>query len=329
MKKLPANLKKLIKLLSDGNYHQGSDLGKTLKITRSAIWKFTQQLKQLGIKINSEKARGYCMEEPVILLNANTIKKKFDAPDQQFMLEILDTTTSTNDHLKKITPKNQVHFCLAEQQTAGRGRLGRNWHSPFGVNIYLSCSWPFQKDLSQLSGLSLVVGLAVIEALKHFTPNESLKIKWPNDILWNHQKLAGILLEITAESNGFSNAIIGIGININSSKQTQDLIDQPWVSLHEITKNYFDRNELAAQLIKQLLLFISEFSKNGLEPFLDLWKQHDALINQSIQFKQGKEENSGTVMGIDKQGYLLIKKSDGHIESYSAGDTTLAKSHTP
>lgn len=341
MKKLAANLKKIIHILNDGDFHAGSDLGDKLGITRTAVWKFIHQLTAYGIAIESVQGKGYRLMETLALLNTAHIKKyiKNSAYREQIKLDVLTTIDSTNDYLKnppalqkaaKRPPfakgvTNPITFCVAEQQTAGRGRLGRNWHSPFGANIYLSCAWRFNKDISELSGLSLVVGLAVINALTEYGIDKDIKIKWPNDILWQNKKLAGILIDINAESHGNAQAIIGIGLNINMSNYENKNISQPWCSLKEILGAHQDRNKIAGLLIEKLLDYLQQFEKLGLNSFLKEWQKYDALLGKTIHLENGHNIISGIADGISPQGHLLLKHPDGAMKSYSSGDVSIKK----
>lgn len=275
-------------------------------------------------KTNSENT---LKNESPILLSANTIKTLLPAHPLPIQLDVFSKIDSTNDYFKsKIITADAIHFCLAEQQTAGRGRLGRNWFSPFGTNIYLSCSWSFNQEVNALSGLSLVVGIAVIKALNELNPNPEIKIKWPNDILYQQKKLAGILIEINTLDSGNTQAIIGIGLNVNMGSQNTEIIDQPWTSLQHIIGHEIDRNKIVALLIHNLLCELSKFSIHGLKPFFTQWQQYDALLNQQINLLHGTQNIIGKVIGINEQGYLLLQHNDGSTAAYSSGDSTLCKS---
>jgi len=304
------NLKRLINILNDGQYHSGSSLGNKLNITRTAVWKFINQLKDYGLSIDTIKTKGYCLQQPLILLNARNI-----APPCP--IKIFDSITSTNDYVK--TVKKSPFICLAEQQTAGRGRLGRNWYSPFGLNIYLSCLWDFNKDISELSGLSLITGLATIKTLTAYT--KDLKIKWPNDILYKDKKLAGILVEINAETHGSSQAIIGIGLNVNMPGAINRA--PTWISLMDIVKKPQDRNKLTSKLINQLWNYLNKFEKHGLKSFLSEWEKYDYLKNKKIKLMHGEKSIGGEACGINDQGHLLVKHRNGNVVAYSSGDTSI------
>src|SRR3990167_5786654 len=192
-KKLQQNLIKLVTILNDGEYHDGNSIGQTLQLTRSAVWKTIKKLQNYGIKIDSIKGKGYTLVEPLLLLDPLIIKNKiYDSID----LMVFETIDSTNLYLKQFKNCKQVKVCLAEQQTAGKGRFERAWHSPFGKNIYMSCRYPFKKDISELAGLSLLTSLSVIKTLNDIGIKDHLFVKWSNDIVFDGKKLAGNLIEV-------------------------------------------------------------------------------------------------------------------------------------
>jgi len=326
MKSLNQNLLKIAELLSDGQYHDGTSIGNQFNITRSAVWKVIKKLEKYDIPLTSLKGKGYRLESPLILLNPNKIKDKLHHRSVQ--LDILEKTDSTNDELKTFISQNKtMRVCIAETQTRGKGRLNRQWHSPFGENIYLSILYPFEKDVSELSGLSLVVGLAICQAIESVVDlkGNSLKVKWPNDIMVSQDKLAGTLIEIQAETNGFCQAIIGIGINVNMSKALKKDIGQPWSSLLKMTGQYQDRNSLCVSLIDALIDYLERFSSSSLSAFIEEWKKRDCLIHNTIAVISGNQQLEGICVGVNEQGHLLLKTANQVIQSCSSGDTTLLK----
>jgi BirA family biotin operon repressor/biotin-[acetyl-CoA-carboxylase] ligase len=323
IKKLTSGLVDLITILNDGEYHDGTTIGDALHITRSAVWKAIKKLEGYKIKIHSVKGKGYILSEPLILLNQKIIKKGIT--HKNINLQLFETIPSTNDYLKSIGNSNKISICIAEQQTQGKGRLHRNWHSPFAQNIYLSCSYPFQKDLSELPGLSLVVSLAIAKILKTVGLSTHLNVKWPNDILYDHKKLSGNLIEILAESNGISLATIGIGINVNMLTDGHHDISQPWTSLSKITNHYMDRNVLCISLINQLIDHLQLFDSNGLSSFIAEWNQMDYLKKKNIALKNGNKIIHGKAMGIDEQGHLILELKNGSTQAFSSGDTSVMK----
>ncbi len=320
------NLAKITELLSDNQYHDGTSMGKQLNISRAAVWKVIKKLEQYAIDIKSVKGKGYLLQTPLILLDDEKIKAGLHT--QSIQIELLEKIDSTNDYLKSFIEKNKaIRVCIAESQTQGKGRLNRQWHSPFGKNIYLSLLYPFQKDISELSGLSLVVGLAISQAIESMiSSNEKFAVKWPNDIIVNGHKIAGTLIEIQAESNGFCQVIIGIGINVNMQDANKKQIDQAWSSLLMLTEKYHDRNQLCAALINHLMDYLERFTHDGLIGFVEEWQNKDALFGKSTTISAGNTQHQGICAGINEQGHLLLKMQDETIKAFASGDATLQAS---
>ena len=317
-----ASAVRLVQSLQDGQYHDGTLLGAELGMTRSAVWKAVKKLTSLGVKIHSVKGKGYAMQEPFILLDAAQIQPGLGVPCKVLVLESID---STNTYLRQIEPSSVPVICLAEQQSAGRGRMGRDWHSPFAENVYLSFTFPFQKDLTHLAGLSLMVGVSIVKALHTLGFVDHLKVKWPNDVFYMDKKLAGSLIEIQAESHGACHVIIGIGMNVNMQKAKARAITQPWTSLRAMSGQYQDRNHIVIALLKQLLTDLTLFSQEGFKAFHANWMKHDYLLNRAITLCVNEEKVSGVVQGINEQGHLVLRLPHGELRVFSSGDTSLVK----
>jgi len=317
---MTSNTHQLIQLLNDGKMHTGTALGKKLGVTRSAIWKLMLKLTGLGLPIQTISGKGYCLTEPIELLNLDAIKSYLpDTIRSAFSkIEIFESLESTNTYLASKLHERSPRLCLAEMQTAGKGRNHRHWHSPFGTNIYLSLLWQFEQDAGAVTGLSLVVALAIINALKEYGVTESIQTKWPNDIMCGDKKLAGVLIELFAETHGVCHAVIGVGLNVNMH-QADDHISQPWTSVAEILGNTANRNQLTALLIEHLHNTITHFETTGLAGFIQTWQSHDHLLNQPVTLTLGKQTLTGIARGIDNQGYLQLETPTG-IKTFSAGD---------
>lgn len=320
IKKMNPTLIKVVNFLNDGAYHDGNSIGQKLKISRNAVWKTIKKLTDYGINIEAIKGKGYRMPNPLLLLEKEKIKKQVKHKIDLVCYEYLP---STNDYFKSVK-SNDVMFCVAECQTHGKGRLGRNWYSPFGQNLYLSCFYPFKKDMSELAGLSLVVSLAIYQTLKSHGLGNDLQVKWPNDVIYQQQKIAGNLIEVQAETHGSCYATIGVGINVNMTDAKVSL-NQKWVSIGEILGIYLDRNNLCAALIDHLLDHVKEFAVNGLAGFVPLWESLDSLNDQVITLKQSQEKIVGKVNGINQQGHLLLRLKNGKVQAFASGDTSIMK----
>lgn len=319
-------LKTLIGILSDGEFHSGADLGLSLTLTRSAIWKHLKHFKTLGIPVESITGKGYRIPNGLSLLKQDIIWDKLSSFSQEHLntLEIWDALPSTNDYLLTLKEKsNQTQVCLAERQTHGKGRRGRSWVSPFGQNIYLSLLWQFSRDVSDLSGLSLAVAIAVVQALQSYGIQDDLGLKWPNDVLWKNQKLAGILIELQGETHHTCNAVIGVGLNVNMASQYRDQITQPWTDIQTILGKRGDRNHITACLINALLKSLELFQAQGLSPFLDAWKALDLAQDQPVSIVTPQSTILGIGRGVTQQGHFLLEDPNGTLKTFSNGEVSL------
>ena len=258
----------------------------------------------------------------MILLNKNSILQLLNDPTID--ITILQSIDSTNNAFETHQSTEKYSACLAEEQTQGRGQFQRRWHSPFAENIYLSLCYYSSKNPALLAGLSLVVGYAICKVLNDsFVLNEPALIKWPNDILYNSSKVAGLLIETKKMPNGTHRIIIGIGLNVNMQPAKSTLISQPWTSLIQLTGAQQDRNILCAKLINQIMAFIPLFEKEGFSAFAPLWNQNNALLNKTIQLQHNQVITAGKCMGVSSQAELVLKLPNGEIKHFSSGEVTL------
>lgn len=319
---------KIINHLSDGSCQSGTHLGQLLGLSRTAIWKQIKQLIELGVPIQRLPQKGYQLPNPISLLNENAIRQQLndEALNKQLNIHLFASLDSTNRYLKNLPIKTgKVEVCCAELQTKGRGRFDRLWYSPFGENLYCSSRWPFDCDLSRLSGLSLVVSLAIREAIKAFVTVRDVCVKWPNDLMHHDRKLCGTLIEIQGESHGQCEIIIGIGLNVNSLTHLHPKLDTPWCSLREISGNGIDRNHLVANLILTLNDYLDRFMKYGLVEFKKEWADVDYLYHKIITVSHPSGGISGRACGINDSGQLCLENDEGMKYYLSTGDTSLKR----
>ncbi len=319
---LPATTLQVVDILNDCKVHTGTDIAETLGISRAAVWKVIQRLKKYNIAIQSQH-QGYHLNFPLFLLKIEKIESFLK--DSRITLDVFESIPSTNDYLRNKSPLKNLHFCLAEHQTKGRGRLGRSWVSPFGRSIYCSFSYIFNKDMSEMSGLSLIIGIAIANALESLNPAIQPFLKWPNDIYVQHKKMGGILIDLIAEAYGNCKAIIGFGLNINMQDIALEEIDQPWSSLEHTLQSKMDRNFVVARIIQFILKSLDIFLDQGLAPFLSEWSRYDLLKDQKISISTQQSVISGIARGIDDKGFLRLELPSGDIKNFSYGDTTLLK----
>jgi BirA family transcriptional regulator, biotin operon repressor / biotin---[acetyl-CoA-carboxylase] ligase len=318
--------KTILALLADGQFHSGTELADALNISRSAIWKQLNGLADLGLQHSAVSGKGYRLERSLELLDEHQILAAIETRTRALIstFEIYDQIPSTNTYLVERalenTPSGAV--CFAEQQTAGKGRRGRHWVSPFGSNIYLSILWRFQASPLAISGLSLAIGVAVIRALKlHYA--DVFRLKWPNDIYYQDKKLGGILVEVSGESEGPCVAVIGLGLNIYLPEAEATEITQQWTDLTQITgQQQCNRNALAGTLLNQLLSVISEFEVCGIAAYLDEWREYDCLKDKPATLFIGQHRYDGIVKGIDDQGLLLLTRPDGSAQAFASGEVS-------
>jgi BirA family biotin operon repressor/biotin-[acetyl-CoA-carboxylase] ligase len=324
MRLLSENLVSTVKILNDLDYHDGDSIGEKLGITRSAVWKIIKKLEAYQIEINSIKGKGYALNDHLSLLDESYIAKSFTGLNAR--LEIFETIESTNDHLKKLGRiEPPAHICIAEHQTKARGRNLRNWHSPFGQNLYFSYAYPLDKDLSELAGLSIVIGLAIISVLNQLVSPHKLELKWPNDIICEGKKIAGILIDVIAESNSRVHVIVGVGLNVNMQHDEVNTITQEWNSLRNITGRYFDRSELFVPVVSGIVSYINKFANVGFPAFIEEFQHYNSLMGKQIKVLSGNNEIQGKAIGIDNLGHLLIEQENGHVKLCSSGDTSVIK----
>jgi BirA family biotin operon repressor/biotin-[acetyl-CoA-carboxylase] ligase len=318
---------KVIRQLADGELHSGEALAQALGISRAAVWKALHKAGEtLSLEVRRVRGRGYCLAEPLELLDPERI---LDAIPEQArhriaQVEIHEDIDSTNSHLmreaEKGTPSGTL--CLAEHQSAGRGRRGRTWVSPFGTNLYLSLLWRYPFGPGSLGGLSLAAGTAVAAALKaEGVPDVALK--WPNDILWQRRKLAGLLLEVAGEAQGPSLVIVGLGVNTRLDPTQGAAIDQPFVDLESISgQASMSRNRLAARLAERLTAAMETFGAEGLGPFLPEWERFDRHRGEQVDIHMGDRVYSGIHAGVTAEGALRLDMN-GDIRVFQAGEVSL------
>jgi len=215
---------------------------------------------------------------------------------------IYQTLPSTNDVLWKRFTEGLISpaVCLSETQTAGRGRRGDFWHSPSVGNLYLSIFWPFSAETVS-EGLSIAVGISLIETLKTEGIND-LQLKWPNDVLYKRQKLAGILVESRFGKN--QNTVVGIGLNFKLPTATQNKIHQPTTSLQQLCTEMPCRNRLAGKIIQNMITTLEHFQHRGLIDFIPQWPQYDALANHPVTLISDKDSLNVIARGINERGEL-------------------------
>ncbi|CAI8784245.1 DNA-binding transcriptional repressor/biotin-(acetyl-CoA-carboxylase) ligase BirA [Pseudomonas brassicacearum] len=309
----------LLKLLKDGRFHSGQALGAALGISRSAVWKQLQHLEaEIGLSVHKVRGRGYQLAKPLVLLDAAEICAK---GLHEWPVHIFDTIDSTNAEALRLIERGVAapFMVLAERQVAGRGRRGRKWVSPFAENLYHSLVLRIDGGMRQIEGLSLVVGLAVMHALRDMGIAEA-GLKWPNDVLVGEKKIAGILLELVGDPADVCHVVLGVGINVNM--QSTDEVDQQWTSMCLEAGRNFDRNELVARLGAKLQHYLELHRASGFAAIQSEWEQHHLWQGRAVSLIAGVNKIDGIVLGIDHQGALRLKV-EGVEKNFSGGELSL------
>ncbi|MGZ5050874.1 MAG: bifunctional biotin--[acetyl-CoA-carboxylase] ligase/biotin operon repressor BirA [Methylobacter sp.] len=322
--------KKILELLADGAFHSGTELAEATGVSRSAVCKHVNGLDELGLAYSAVSGRGYRLERSLELLSADQINAELEPRAKALIasLEIHDQIDSTNRYLVERSQQNAPagSVCLAEHQTAGKGRRGRQWVSPYGSNIYLSILWRFQQGPAAISGLSLAIGVAVIRALKQLQVDD-VGLKWPNDIYSQGKKLGGILVEVSGETDGPCSAVIGLGLNLFLPEDQAQSITQAWTDLSKVTgQDRLPRNRLAGMLLNQLLPVLADYESVGLKAYLDEWRGYDCLSGKNAVLFIGQQQFDGIVRGIDDNGMLLIERLDGNVQTFASGEVSFSGS---
>ncbi|HET6554813.1 MAG TPA: biotin--[acetyl-CoA-carboxylase] ligase [Dyella sp.] len=303
----------LLLALADGGTVSGAQLAERAGITRAAIWKQVESLRARGVPVQSQGTAGYRLPWPLQLLDAAAIKAALPAKvrKQVGLLELhweIDSTSSEIQRRAANLP--DLSIVLAETQSAGRGRRGRTWLSPPGLNIYLSCLKRFDAGFAALSGLSLAVGVIVMRTLEALGI-DGAGLKWPNDVLSGDGKLAGILVELSGEYQGPCAAIIGVGLNVRLTSALREQAGQPVNDLASLAAGDApDRNRVASALIGALAEGLIQFEREGFAAFVGEYAQHDLLLGKALRV-QGAADTHGIGAGVDARGALLLETHDG------------------
>ncbi|BDU15401.1 bifunctional biotin--[acetyl-CoA-carboxylase] ligase/biotin operon repressor BirA [Lysobacter auxotrophicus] len=297
--------------------------------TRAAVWKRIEALREAGVPIEARAGRGYALAAPMDLLDAEAIRAALP-PACRESLGSLDTVwsiDSTNTELlRRPAPARGAEVLLAERQTGGRGRRGRQWASPLAAHLYLSISRQFGGGLARLGGLSLIAGIAAAEAL--CGTGFDVRLKWPNDLVVPAadgalRKLGGILVEGGGEHAGPVRAVIGMGINVRMPAAIASGIDQPWCDLGGLSQAPVDRNRIAAAVLAALLPALDEFDADGLAPFRARYAALDALAGRPVTLHTATGELRGVALGLADDGALRARLDDGEERSFHSGEVSV------
>jgi BirA family biotin operon repressor/biotin-[acetyl-CoA-carboxylase] ligase len=314
----------VLQILADGQRHSAQQLIEQLTLNPSELEQTINTLTTFGVRLHSPAANTYQLAEPMELLERSRILAALptDTLSRLATLEILDIVDSTNRYALEQHSRPVPFACLAEYQTAGRGRQGRQWISPYASGLCLSIKQRDSVLNESLAGLNIALAVTVARVLRSLGASE-VGLKWPNDVCWRGRKLAGLLLESRHGKNG--EIVIGIGINVKMPPLDTENITQAWVDLYTVLGRPVSRNTLAAMLIAQCLQTLILYPDVGLAAFRQDWQRFDLSYGRSVTLKIPPNpplKITGTALGIDEQGALLLQVGTQK-QSYVYGEVSL------
>lgn len=319
----------LLRMLSDGEFHSGEILAQQLGVSRASVNNALAAVADYGLVLHSIRGRGYRLLNAPAWLTVDRVQAGLSGLDTPFHIEILDCASSSNSILLQKAALGAPHASVlaVEWQSGGRGRLGRAWHSGLGNALTFSVLWRFKCGLADLSGLSLAVGIALMRALQQYGIS-NIGLKWPNDLMGAHGKLAGILIEAQGDMLGPCAAVIGIGLNLQLPQEILQRIDQPVSALAQYTAALPERNALLAEILKQLQRVLAQFSLQGFASLRDEWERYHVYHNRRVAMLMPDGSRvSGIARGVNQDGALRVEitQEDGNtvIREFHAGEISL------
>ncbi|QJR13821.1 biotin--[acetyl-CoA-carboxylase] ligase [Usitatibacter palustris] len=297
-----------LRRLADGRFHSGEDIAHELGRSRATLSEALKRTDAMGLELFSVPGKGYRLAEPIEFLDVDKVLALAGHAATKLRLEVVEETDSTNSQmLARAMIGAPSGSCLAaEWQSAGRGRRGRSWVTALGGSLSFSLLWRFDRGAGHLAGLSLAVGIAVVRALRAHGV-AGAQVKWPNDVLVDGEKLAGILVEASGEMSGPSVAVIGVGINYRLGERERDAIDQPVTDVVSHAASAHARNALLAAVLAELVEVLEAFEQSGFAALRDEWRSLHAFHRRMVRIlpPQG-EPYDAEVLDIANDGTLLI-----------------------
>lgn len=297
----------------------GQEISQTLNISRAAVWKQVELLREQGFEIEAQRSKGYRLLDGPDLLLASEIERGLQCRYLGSPLICLPEIDSTNARARLLAEEAAAEgtVIIADRQSAGKGRLGRRWESPSAVNLYCSILLRPQIPVQQAPQLTFLSAVAVVETLNQLYQLPA-KVKWPNDVLVGGKKIAGLLNEMNAETEQIHFVILGVGVNLNmTAEQFPQELNYPATSVLLATGEKVDRVEFIRAFLQRIDSYYAEFLENGFAPIRRRWEAHCDLMNVRVQIDQGLQ---GTVVGLDTDGALRLQLDNGSVERIMAGD---------
>lgn len=319
----------LLAMLADGQFHSGQELANKLGVSRTAIWKHLAAIRDKGLDVNAIKGKGYSLSAPVELLDETIITRLLRPNVRQRLsgLKIFHEIDSTNRYIRETAATNSGHaqVVLAEYQSQGKGRGNNRWFTGMASGLCLSIGWHYDSAPATLSALSLATGVVLTRSLRQFG-DRAIQLKWPNDLVYGTAKLGGILIESRGQLAGSVEVIIGIGINVQLSRQVIDLIEQNVTDLATVFGTTPSRNNLASVIINHMFELLENYPVRGFESYVDDWRSLDYARGKQAVIHLPNQDIAGKIVDIDESGHLLMSVN-GKLVKFSSGDLSLRVEH--
>ena len=314
-----------LRRLADGRFHSGEEMARSLNRSRATLSEALKRAPEMGIELFSIPGKGYRVAEPIDFLDAAAIARALEARAPRVHLEVVDEIESTSTRLLEMASAGAPSgTCLAaEWQSSGRGRRGRAWVSRLGGSLTFSLLWRFDRGAGHLGGLSLAVGEAVARALS-ICGARRVQVKWPNDVVVDLRKLAGILVETSGEMQGPSVAVIGVGVNYRLSERVLDRIDQPVSDVWQSVETPPPRSDVLVEMLVALCASLDAFDRDGFAASRDAWRSLHAYQGRRVRVSAGREAPfDAEVVDVAPDGALLVKAADGRLLPLASAEITL------
>jgi len=312
----------VLRLLSPEEFRSGEEISQQLAISRASVHNAVEQARSQGVEIHAVRGRGYRLAYRYSWLDGEALRQELGAHGYDVQVE--DSVDSTNSRLLAHAQQGGGHkrVLAAELQSGGRGRRGRTWHGLLGGSLTFSLLWRFNRPLTGLSGLSLVVGLALARALQSMGV-AGIGLKWPNDVLLDGRKLAGILIETQGDMLSAATAVIGIGVNVHAGEDLAVQAAQPVADLAEAMAHLPDRNALLVAILSEMDKVLHAFDAKGFAPFVSAWQELHAWQGRTLQvITPAGVAAQGEAIGVDGEGALLLATESG-MQRIHSGEVSL------
>lgn len=314
-----------LRRLADGRFHSGEAIARSLHRSRATLCEALKGAPELGVELFSVPGKGYRLAAPIEFLDAAAISRRLLAADPRLFLEVVDEVDSTSTRLLELAAQGAPSgTCLAaEWQRSGRGRRGRSWVSSLGGSLTFSMLWRFDRGAGHLGGLSLAVGEAVARTLVECGVARA-QVKWPNDVVCDFRKLAGILVETSGEMQGPSVAVVGVGVNYRLDERTLDQIDQAVTDVAQCASVPPTRSSLLAAMLVSLAGAMEAFERTGFSAAREAWRALHAYQGRAVRVLPARDAPfDAEVVDVAADGTLVVATPDGRTVSLASAEISL------